>query len=262
MTNDPRQGHKIGVLVPYTNVNLEPDMTMMCPAGCTMHFERLGDYDIDEIPGSDQMARLGASDLTESLRLISGVRPAAILYGCTSATLAHGRAFDRDLAARIEARSGAVSLTAAGSLIAALRALGATRIGFSSPYLGEINDQAVAFLASEGVETVERADIGRALGNYGQGELTPDEVIELALRVARPGVEAIVLSCTDLRAVEAVDVIEVETGLPVVTSNQAMIFALCRALSLPRPAGAPGRLFGLLQDQGSSEPISSLRRAT
>ena len=71
MNSDPRQGHKIGVLVPYTNVNLEPDMAMMCPAGCTLHLERLGDYDIDEIPGSDQMARLGASDLTETLRLIS-----------------------------------------------------------------------------------------------------------------------------------------------------------------------------------------------
>ena len=262
MTDDSRSGHKIGVLVPYTNVNLEPYMAMMCPPGCTMHFERLGDYDIDEVPGSEQMARLGASDLTETLRLISGVRPAAVLYGCTSATLTHGRAFDRDLADLIRDRSGAVSLTAAGALVEAVGALGVTRVGFSSPYLGEINDQAVAFLASEGIETVERADIGRALGNYGQGELTPDEVIALALRVARPGVAAIVLSCTDLRAAEAVDRIEAETGLPVVTSNQAMIFALCRALSLPRPAGAPGRLFDLLQDQGSSDPISSLRRAT
>ncbi|MCV2868415.1 Asp/Glu racemase [Defluviimonas sp. WL0002] len=245
MTADPR-AIKIGVLVPYTNTNLEPDMMLMRPEGVSLHFERLGDYDVDAIPGADQMARLGASDITETLRLICGVRPRAVLYGCTSATLTHGAGFDRDLSARIRERSGAVSLTAAGSVVAAIRALGATKIGFSSPYVGQINDQAVAFLADERIETVSRADIGRDLGNYGQGELSPDEVFDLAMRVNKPQVQAIVLSCTDMRSVEAVERIEAATGKPVVTSNQAMMFALCRALSLPRPKAAPGRIFDLL----------------
>ncbi len=243
MADDPRRGHKIGVLVPYTNVNLEPDMIMMCPKGCTMHFERLGDYDIDAIPGSDQMAGLGAADMSEMLRLIAGIRPAAILYGCTSATLTHGVAFDRDLAAKIRDRSGAVSLTAAGSLIRAVRALGVTKVGFASPYVGDINDRAVSFLADEGIATAMQADIGRALGNYEQGELTPAEVFGLAMRADGTAVEAIVLSCTDMRAVEAIERIEAATGKPVVTSNQAMIFALCQELKLPQPNSAPGRLF-------------------
>ncbi|MGI9508705.1 MAG: maleate cis-trans isomerase family protein [Geminicoccaceae bacterium] len=243
MVDDPRRGHKIGVLVPYTNVNLEPDMIMMCPKGCTMHFERLGDYDVDAVPGSDQMAGLGAADMSEALRLIKGARPTAVLYGCTSATLTHGVAFDRDLSAKIRDRLGAVSLTAAGSLLRGIRALGATKVGFASPYIGDINDHAARFLADEGIETVMQADIGRALGNYEQGELTPKEVFDLAMRADGPSVEAIVLSCTDMRAVEAVERIEASTGKPVVTSNQAMILALCHELNLPRPNGAPGRLF-------------------
>ena len=241
-----RSGPKIGVLVPFTNCNLEPDMQLLCPAGATMHFERMGGYDVDEIPGSDQMAGLGASDISETLHLISGVRPAAVLYGCTSATLTHGPGFDADLAARIAQGSGAVSITAAGALVAAIKVLGATRVGFASPYLGEVNDQAVAFLASEGIETVQRADIGRALGNYGQGELTPDEVFELALRADGPEVEILVLSCTDMRSVETIARLEKATGKPVVTSNQAMIFALCKALDLPAPAAQAGQLFRLL----------------
>jgi maleate cis-trans isomerase len=258
MRHDPRGGAKIGVLVPYTNVNLEPDMVLMCPPGCTMHFERLGGYDVDEIPGSSQMAGLGASDITESLRLIAGVRPKAVLYGCTSATLTHGIAFDRELAARIKASIGAITLTAASALVAAIKALGVTKVGFSSPYVGEINDQAVAFLAGEGIATVARADIGRALGNYGQGELKPDDVFDLALRAAHPDAEAIVLSCTDMRSVEAIERIEAATGRPVVTSNQAMVFALCRVLDLPRPEAAPGRLFELL---GSKRIAEARRRA-
>jgi maleate cis-trans isomerase len=247
MTTDARTGARIGVLVPFTNVNLEPDMVLMCPPGCTMHFERLGGYDVDEIPGSGQMAEMGTADITETLRLIAGVRPAMVLYGCTSATLTHGPDFNRDLAARIKAVSGADSLTAAGSLVAALKMLGARRVGFSSPYLGEINDRAIAFLADEGIETVRRADIGRELGNYGQGELTPDQVHALALRADHPEAQAIVLACTDMRSVEAIERIEAATGKPVVASNQAMMFCLMQALRLPRHAGVPGRLFDRLQ---------------
>lgn len=241
-----RHGPKVGVLVPYTNVNLEPDLELMRPDGCTFHAERLGDYDIEAIPGAEQMARLGAADMSQTLRLISGIRPAAVLYGCTSATLTHGSAFDRDLAAKIARRCHAVSITAAGALLRGLDAIGATRIGFSSPYLGEINDQAVAFLAQNGIETVCRADIGRALGNYGQGELTPDDVFDLAMRCVAPGVKAIVLSCTDMRAVETISRIEAATDIPVITSNQALVFALCQELRLSRPANAPGRLFDQL----------------
>ncbi|MDJ1006279.1 MAG: Asp/Glu racemase [Paracoccaceae bacterium] len=243
---DPRSGPKVGVLVPYTNCNLEPDLALMRPEGVTFHTERMGGYDVDEIPDADQMAGLGASDLTETLRLIAGVRPKAVLYGCTSATLTHGPAFDRDLAARIEAASGAVSITAAGALVGALNALGAKRVGFASPYVGEINDQAVAFLVDEGIETVARADIGRDLGNYGQGELTPDEVFALASRAVSPEAEALVLSCTDMRSVETIARLEAATGLPVVTSNQAMVFQLSRALGLARPAGDFGRLFDIV----------------
>lgn len=243
---ETRTAAKIGVLVPFTNTNLEPDMEMLRPPNTTIHFQRIGGYDVDEIPGSDQMAGLGASDISHDLRMISGVRPDVVLYGCTSATLTHGPSFDAELAQQIKSESGALSLTAAGSLIAAIKTLEATKVGFSSPYLGEINVQAMDSMAQNGIETVRYADVGRKLGNYGQGELTPDEVCDLACQADHPQAQAIVLSCTDMRAVEAIDRIEATLGKPVVTSNQAMMFCLMRALNLPRHDALPGRLFDLL----------------
>lgn len=247
MSKTPRARARIGVLVPFTNTNLEPDMVRLCPPGCTLHFGRLGGYDVDEIPDAAQMAGLGAADLDEPLRLISGVRPDVILYGCTSATLTHGPAFDRELAARAEAMSGAKTVTAAGALVAALRALGVTRIGFASPYVDEINDQAIAFLAESGFETASRAGVGVALDNYGQGELTPDEVFALAMRADSPSAEALVLSCTDMRSVETLERLEAATGKPVVSSNQAMIWAALPHLGLPRDAVRCGRLSSIPQ---------------
>ncbi len=246
MTEDDRGSAKIGVLVPYTNTNLEPDMHLLCPPGATIHVARLGGYDVEAIPGSEQMAGLGEAPLDEPLRLISGVRPDVILYGCTSATLTLGPTFDRALAGRIKLMAGAVSITAAGALVAGIKALGLRRVGFASPYLGEINKQAVAFLEAAGVETLHCADIGRTLGNYGQGELKPEEVYALALRADHPDAEGIVLSCTDMRALEVVEQLEARLQKPVVTSNQAMVFCLMRALGLPRHSSAIGRLFDCL----------------
>jgi len=248
MSSEGRGGARIGVLVPFTNTNLEPDMMMMRPPGTTLHFHRLGNYDADKIPATEQMAGLGASDISEDLRLICGVRPDAVLYGCTSATLTHSADFDKDLAARINAHSNALSLTAAGCLIEALNALDITRVGFASPYVGEINRLAIRFLESHQITTVECADIGRELGNYGQGELSPDEVAELACRADHPEAKALVLSCTDMRSVEVLDRIESRTGKAVITSNQAMMFCLMRALGLRYHDNCPGQLFDLLKN--------------
>jgi maleate cis-trans isomerase len=49
-----------------------------------------------------------------------------------------------------------------------------------------------------------------------------------------------------MRSVEAITRIEAHLNKPVVTSNQAMMFCLMRALHLPRHANLPGRLFDLL----------------
>ena len=215
---------RFGILVPFTNTNLEPDMALLRPEGVSMHFARMGGYDQDEIPDADQMHGLGAADLDEPLRLLQGVRPDVILYGCTSATLTHGPAFDRGLAERINANSGAETVTAAGALVHALKTLGAERIGFASPYVPAINNMAVDFLAQSGFETLNRSEVDSELDNYGQGDLDPQSVFELGLAANHPEADAIVLSCTDMRSVEIITRLEQAVGKPVVTSNQAMAF--------------------------------------
>lgn len=234
---------RFGVFVPFTNTNLEPDMTMMRPPGVSLHFARLGGYDADEIPDEAQMAGLGAADMEEPLRMILGVKPDVVFYGCTSATLTHGPEFDRDLSQRISRECGAYTVTAAGALIHAIKSLGAKRIAFASPYVPAINDEAVAFLEQEGIETVSRADFEGTLDNEGQGALTPDNVATLAKRADDPHAEVIVLSCTDMRGVEVISRLEKEVGKPVVTSNQAMVFQAIQKIGVPFSGNQFGRLF-------------------
>ena len=215
MTNS-RGRARIGVLVPFTNTNLEPDMALLRPDGASLHFARLGGYDQDEIPDADQMHGLGAADLDEPLRLLQGVRPDVILYGCTSATLTHGPRFDSDLADRISRESGAATVTAAGALTHGLKALNVSQIGFASPYVPAINDMAIKFLAETGITIVARSEV--------------------------TDTQALVLSCTDMRSVEIIARLEAAVGKPVITSNQAMMFQARQLIGIGDAAPGFGRL--------------------
>lgn len=249
MMQQSRGRARIGGLVPFTNTNLEADMMLLQPAGVSFHFARLGGYDVDAIPDSAQMAGLGKASLDEPLRLLCGTRPDIVMYGCTSATLTHGTEFDRDLARRISRASGAKTVTAAGSLIHAARTLGVSRVGFASPYVAQVNDEAIAFLGGCGIETISRFDYPVALGNYGQGEIDPGQVFELGIKADSPDAQAIVLSCTDMRSVEIIDRLEQALGKPVISSNQALLFAALELLELD--TAIPG--FGtLLNGQASA----------
>ena len=239
----PSRGRaRFGILVPFTNTNLEPDMQLLRPAGVSLHFARMGGYDADEIPDEVQMQNLGASDLDETLDLLMGAKPDIVLYGCTSATLTHGPEFDRQLSEQIKSSSGAKTVTAAGSLVAALRALGVSNIGFASPYVSAINDLAIDYLAGCGITTVSRSEVAETLDNDGQGALDPDAVYRLGLKADHPKAEALVLSCTDMRSVETIERLEAAIGKPVVSSNQAMVFHALRSLGLAEPITGYGRL--------------------
>ncbi|MEM6610139.1 MAG: Asp/Glu racemase [Pseudomonadota bacterium] len=240
-----RGAARLGLLVPFTNTNLEPDMALMAPDGIMINTARMGGYDADEIPDEGQMQSLGAADLDMPLCLLCGAKPDVILYGCTSATLSHGPVFDRDLSARVAGASGAKTVTAAGAVVEALQALGARKIGFASPYVPALNDLAVAFLSAMGVDCVARAQVEETLDNDGQGALTPRDVIELGQRADSEAAEAIVLSCTDMRSVEAIAALEETLGKPVVTSNQAMLFAALRRVDYAAPVSGFGQLLEL-----------------
>lgn len=225
-----RFAHKLGVLVPFTNTNLEPDMQLLCPQDIGVYTARMGGYDADAIPDEEQMAGLGASNLDDCLALLCGVKPDIVIYGCTSATLTHGVQFDQDLAKQIKRLSGAECVTAAGALVNALGHVNAHRFAFASPYVPAINQQAINFLADAGFECVHQAEVQATLDNDGQGAMTPEQVYELGLEANHTDAEVVVLSCTDMRSVETIKALEQAINKPVITSNQAMMFQCLQLL--------------------------------
>jgi maleate cis-trans isomerase len=241
--NGSRGRARIGAVVPISNTNLEPDLTMMRPRGVSLHFMRAGGYDLDRIPDSDQMRKFAEASLEDVIAGLTGARVDFVLYGCTSATLAHGLDFDRVFEARIAGLAGVGAVTAAGALVEALGDLGVEKVGFCSPYTRQLNAEGAAFLSQAGFEVVSQAYVGGDLGNYGQGAMSPEEVFRLGTEADRADAEAVVLSCTDMRAVEAIATLEEALHKPVVTSNQALMYVARKRLNLADEANpVPGAL--------------------
>lgn len=239
-TYEDRGAPRIGVIVPLSNTNLEPDMVRMKGDGMSLHFMRAGGYDLDEIPDSEQMRQFAETSLEPVMEGLCAVRPHGIIYGCTSATLSHGVDYDRQFVTRMERMSGVPCVTAAGSIVAALAALEISRVSFTSPYTRILNEEGAGFLRTAGIEVVHAHYCGADLGNYGQGDMTPQDVFALGMAANHPDAEALVLSCTDMRAVEVVEDLEQRLGKPVVCSNQASLFVL--AAKLEAPVRVPGTL--------------------
>ena len=230
----------MGFVVPVSNANLEPDMVRLAPQGVSVHFMRAGGYDLDKVPDSEQMRQFADATLDEVLSSLCAVRPSVIAYGCTSATLSYGPNYDRQFCHKMEAKSGVPCVTAAGALVETIRDLGIQQVGFGSPYTEQLNQEGAQFLEQQQIAVKNIAYVGSDLGNYGQSELQPDEVFDIGMRADHPEVQAIVLSCTDMRAVEVVEALEFALKKPVITSNQALMYVSAKRIKMQ--SLAPGKV--------------------
>ncbi|MDH3761125.1 MAG: Asp/Glu racemase [Gammaproteobacteria bacterium] len=229
---EERRLRRIGMIVPASNTNAEPDCLMLAPAGLTIHFTRSGGYDVDAIPDSEQMRRFARQALDQQLQLLVDGRVELIAYACTSATLADGPEFDQAFCDEITAKSGLPAVTTAGALVEAIRDLGCKRVAFTSPYVPRLVDDSIDFIERCGIEVVNQVSFENELSSLEQNRLTPEDAYHMGLKADHPQAQALVVSCTDYRALEAVTALEAALGKPVVTSNSALMYACLKRLGI------------------------------
>ena len=234
---------RIGMIVPSSNTNAEPDCQMLAPPGVTLHVTRSGGYDVNAIPDSNQMRLFVRQSLDQQLALLVDARVDLIAYACTSATLSDGPQFDAEFCQEIEDKSGCKAVTTAGAVVEAIQALGAERIAFTSPYVTKLAEESVNYVNQCGIEVVNRLDFDRKLSSLEQNALTPQDAYKMGLAVDHPNAQAVFISCTDYRALEALPAREQALGKPVICSNQALMYACLKRLSLDCDNPLGGRLF-------------------
>ncbi|WP_299412105.1 aspartate/glutamate racemase family protein [uncultured Sulfitobacter sp.] len=226
----------VGLVVLQTDETIEQDMRRMLPPRTPVYVTR--------VPSAPQVTpeslREMAQHLTQAARLLPQAVPfSAIGYGCTSATSQIGA----DKVARLigdGVRTERVS-DPLSALVAACTAMGITRLALLSPYTADVSDRLRAALASAGIETP-------VFGSFNEADeacvvrIDAVSLIEAACDLAGQGdVNGIFLSCTNLRTLDVIAQIEGRTGLPCLSSNQAL------AWHLSPDATVPGRLADALR---------------
>ena len=232
---------RVGVMVPSTNTTFEADFQLVAPRHVTIHGQRL--WLTNDAEGQAGMDRMNG-EIETGAKYLATASVNVIAYGCTTGSFYRGPGYDREMLQTISKAAGVPAVAAAPAVVDALRRFGARRVSVATPYPDWNNQRLRAYLEASGFEVlnVEGEPHAAASGNQGINDHDPDEVVDFAARVCRPEADALLCSCTAWRSVEAVSELERRTGKPVVTSNQASIWAAFRALGLTAPIKGFGRL--------------------
>ena len=166
-----------------------------------------------------------------------------ILQAGTAIAFFRGFGHDRELSERITATTGIKATTSLTAVVDALRTLGITRPAIATSYLAEIDARLVEVLERSNFKVAAIRGMGLKK-SIDMGKVLPDATYALAKAVAQSAAAAdgILISCGNLRSFEAIEALEKDTGLPVVTSNQAGLWQALRMAGIHDQLPNLGRL--------------------
>ena len=218
---------------------MKPDFHRMAPEGVSVHTARMR---LDEVT-PDGLIRM-TDDAERGAALLATAGVDIVVYGCTTGSLVGGVRWEEDLVDRLHDNTGIQTMSTSGAVVGALRTLGAQRVGVATPYTEVLNRLETEFLeergfqvaAIEGLGLVDNLEIGRV----------EREVIEGLVEAVASEADTIFISCTNLPALYLIDRLERRHGRPVVTSNQASLWAALRDSSMKEITGYGELLRGRL----------------
>ena len=139
------------------------------------------------------------------------------------------------------AATGRPALSAASSLTAAFRTLGAKRLVFVSETAQEGHDKKLVYLRQAGYDIV--ADKAMGLEDSDAYCTTPPEFWFDAVRAMKTdGCDAYFISCANIHSIDVIAALEADLDRPVVTSNQAALWCALRTAGIGDAVAVLGRL--------------------
>ncbi len=232
---------RIGVMIPSTNTSCEADFQMVAPGDVTIHGQRM--WLTNDARGDSAMERMNA-DIESGARHLATAKVDVVAYGCTTGSFFKGPGWDREMIELIEREAGVPAVATSPSAVEALRHFGAKKISIASPYPAWNNEKLEEYMVAAGFEVlnVDGEPTAAASGAQGINDQDPESVVEFAEKACRDEADVLFCSCTAWRAMEAVEELEKRTGKPVVTSNQATVWAAFRAIGMDAPIKGYGSL--------------------
>ena len=229
---------RAGLLMPSGNSVAEPEIRAMLPAEVSSLVTRL------TLRGSSKRDLMGMLEQLEPASvLLADAGVDVIVFHCTAvSTFAPELA--NDIRQRVESSSGVKCFTTADAIIEALQRLDAKRITLLTPYIAEVHEREISFLEENGFLVESSAHLG-VNTNYEMAKITPRAIAEWADDKISSSTDACLISCTAIKSAPAISVLEQSRNVPVLTSNQCMLWHLLRSSDIGTDPGGFGRLFSI-----------------
>lgn len=234
----PIAEQRLGLIVLQVDETIEQDFRRLFGPRTALYVSR--------IPSGAELTPETIALMQAHLPAVAGLLPPAVefdvvAYACTSGTTLIGAERVADLVAGA-CRTRAVTdpLTAS---IAAMRRLGARRVGLVSPYIARVAAPIRRAFETAGFEVPGTVSFGEEV-EARVARIDPASVVEAARHVARSEeVDAVFLSCTNLRTLDVIASLEAELGIPVVSSNLALAWDMAQRAGAAVAPSVPGRLW-------------------
>jgi maleate isomerase len=231
--------HHFGALIPSTNTTVEIEYSHLIPAGVAQaHYGRM----MSSNYGASPFASPLDADVDYQAKLLGTARIAMIALIQTSACLFKDN-YDEVTCARITRESNGVpAITSAMAIGEALKALGTRHVALVSPYSEEVNARARHYFESKHGLGIVALEGFAAKDSYMIGKLGPENARDAFQRIDRPEIEAFVVPGGNFPTMKSIAGWEREFKKPVVTTNQASVWAILRRLGSKATIPGLGRL--------------------
>ena len=225
-----------GVLIPSTNTTAELEYSRLLPPQWLAHYARMATSSVNKTPFSPPRDE----DVDYQAKMLGTARVEAIFLLQTSASL-FAEGYCADVSRRITAAAGVPAFTSAMAIGEAMVALGVERIALVSPYSPEVNASAKRYYEGNyGLQVVALEGFA-ATDSYAIGQLGPEMARDAFARIDRSEIEAFVVPGGNFPTMASIAGWEAEFNKPVVTTNQAALWATRQRLGSTDPMPGLGR---------------------
>lgn len=244
MTSEPfpctlteEKAPQIGLIVLQSDESIESDFRRLIPLEV--------DVLVSRVPSGTEVTAETLSAMEAHLTVAASLFPisasfAVVGYGCTSGTAQIGAA---EVARRIHAGTATHAVTEpVTALIAACQTLCLARLALLSPYVAPVSERLRETIVAAGIEIP-------AFGSFDVAEearvarIDSPSILRAAEEVAiREKVDGIFLSCTNLRTLDIIPLLQERFGFPVLSSNLVLAWHLMHLAGAAAAEGTPRQL--------------------
>lgn len=222
---------RLGIGIPAGNTTLENELPVF-GAGASWHYQRFS-----QLIGTPDDLVAGAAAIVECCAVLKAARVEAVGVGYTAGSYAGGVAWDESLRSAIVDQTGCRAYTAASAIVDALDHLSVRAVTVFSPYGPEVNERAAAYLWESGLSVT---GVSGDQPDGPAGDVTQEMTLANVRQLDCGEADAVLISCTGLRTLALIDLLEEDLGMPVVSSNLALLWAMATGAGIQ--LGGPGRL--------------------